>query len=80
MTWNYRMLEHKNVDGTSWFAIHEVYYDEASIPKYCSDEPCSAFLVLLWTMATFHCGCKQDDHHQTTSLSHAHALAGYRMG
>ena len=42
MTWNYRLLEHENVDGTSWFAIHEVYYDEASIPKYCSDEPCSA--------------------------------------
>jgi len=42
MTWNYRILEHKNADGSSWFAIHEVYYDEAGTPKSCSEEPCFA--------------------------------------
>lgn len=42
MTWDYRILEHKNVDGTSWFAIHEVYYDEAGTPELCSEEPCFA--------------------------------------
>jgi hypothetical protein len=42
MTWNYRILEHKNVDGSSWFAIHEVYYDEAGTPEFCSEEPCFA--------------------------------------
>jgi hypothetical protein len=42
MTWDYRILEHKNVDGTSWFAIHEVYYDGAGTPELCSEEPCFA--------------------------------------
>jgi len=42
MTWNYRIIEHKNTDGSLWFAIHEVYYDEAGTPKSCSEEPCFA--------------------------------------
>ena len=42
MTWNYRILEHKNADGSSWFAIHEVYYNEAGNPESCSQEPCFA--------------------------------------
>jgi hypothetical protein len=42
MTWNYRIIEHKNTDGSSWFAIHEVYYDEAGTPEHCSEEPCFA--------------------------------------
>ncbi len=42
MSWNYRMIEHKNLDGSSWFAIHEVYYDDNGNPKYCSEGPCSA--------------------------------------
>lgn len=41
-TWNYRMIEHKNQDGSSWFAIHEVYYDDDGNPKYCTEGPCSA--------------------------------------
>ena len=28
----------------------------------------------------FYCGSKHDDHHQPTTLSHAHALAGCKMG
>ena len=39
-TWNYRMLEHKNLDGSSWFAIHEVYYNKDGVADRCSQEPC----------------------------------------
>lgn len=42
MTWDYRMIEHKNRDGSSWFAIHEVYYNDLGAPQYCSEGPCSA--------------------------------------
>ena len=42
MTWNYRIIEHKNLDGSSWFAIHEVSYDDDGNPEYCSEGPCSA--------------------------------------
>lgn len=42
MTWNYRMIEHTNRDGSSWFAIHEVYYNDLGVPQYCSEGPCSA--------------------------------------
>lgn len=42
MTWNYRIIEHSYHDGSSWFAIHEVYYDEKGNPEYCSKEPCFA--------------------------------------
>jgi len=42
MTWDYRIIEHKNLDGSSWFAIHEVYYDAEGNPEYCSEGPCSA--------------------------------------
>ena len=41
MTWNYRIIEHKNFDGTSWFAIHEVHYNSQGKPEYCSEGPCS---------------------------------------
>ena len=41
-TWNYRMIEHKNADGSSWFAIHEVYYEENGNPIGCTEGPCSA--------------------------------------
>ena len=42
MTWNYRIIEHKNFDGTSWFAIHEVHYNSQGKPEYCSEGPCSS--------------------------------------
>ena len=42
MTWNYRILEHKDLDGSSWFAIHEVYYDDKGNPVACTEGPCSA--------------------------------------
>ncbi len=32
MTWNYRILAHKEEDGM-YFQIHEVYYNEAGIPN-----------------------------------------------
>jgi hypothetical protein len=32
------MIEHKNLDGSSWFAIHEVYYDDNGNPKYRSED------------------------------------------
>lgn len=41
MSWNYRVIEHKNLDGTSWFAIHEVYYDKDGNPEFCSEGPTS---------------------------------------
>jgi len=52
MTWNYRILEHRNVDGGLWFAIHEVYYDEAGTPKLCSEEPCFAYGEDIESLAT----------------------------
>ena len=52
MTWNYRIIEHKNHDGSSWFAIHEVYYDENGNPQYCSKEPCSAHGEDIETLTT----------------------------
>ena len=52
MSWNYRMIEHKNLDGSSWFAIHEVYYDDNGNPKYCSEGPCSAHGEDIETLTT----------------------------
>ena len=34
MVWNYRVIHLTAADGTDWYAIHEVYYDnEYSAPK-----------------------------------------------
>ncbi|MFA6049582.1 MAG: hypothetical protein WC761_00025 [Candidatus Paceibacterota bacterium] len=49
MTWNYRVLiKHLPApDNTVWYAIHEVYYNEAGEPTMCSSEamePCGETL------------------------------------
>lgn len=30
-TWNYRLVRHKEPDGTLWYAIHEAYYDKDEV-------------------------------------------------
>ena len=38
MTWNYRIIKHKRIDGGIYHALHEVYYDAAGKPdKYTND-------------------------------------------
>ncbi len=40
MSWNYRVVEFADpVTGESWYAIHEVYYNEHGEPKSYADEP-----------------------------------------
>ncbi len=28
MTWNYRLVCNKRTDGSAWYGIHEVFYDD----------------------------------------------------
>jgi len=36
MTWNYRIVKHKHDDDT-WYAIHEVYYDDGKVDSVTFD-------------------------------------------
>jgi len=38
MTWNYRVIRHKN-DGDEWLAIHEVYYDDDGSSELTTQDP-----------------------------------------
>ena len=40
MSWNYRMVHHKEKNGEEWYGIHEVYYNADGAPCMMSDEPC----------------------------------------
>lgn len=31
-TWNHRVIEHRELDGTPYWAVHEVHYDEQKRP------------------------------------------------
>lgn len=35
---NYRLLKHESENG-DWYAIHEVYYNDAGKPVLCTAEP-----------------------------------------
>ena len=37
-TWDYRVV-HREVDGESVYAIHEVYYDPAGVPTMVTENP-----------------------------------------
>jgi len=44
MSWNYRVIRHrrrktKKLDGETWYAVHEVYYDKKLRPYMVSKEP-----------------------------------------
>jgi|SRR5579859_2809847 len=39
MSWNYRVIRHREPAGEEWFALHEVFYDEAGNPNGCTLEP-----------------------------------------
>jgi hypothetical protein len=32
MSWNHRVIEFRDPDGSVWRAIHEVHYDDAGLP------------------------------------------------
>jgi len=37
MTWNYRVIKRKDVDGNYIYGIHEVYYEENAIDYWTVD-------------------------------------------
>lgn len=41
-TWNYRVVRHRQGEET-WYALHEVYYDEHGKPRSYAESP-STFL------------------------------------
>jgi hypothetical protein len=42
MSWNYRVIKHTE-DGTSWHAVHEVYYDVHGNPDTWTVEPTTPY-------------------------------------
>jgi len=38
VSWNYRIIKHIDKDGDEYFAIHEVYYDEAGNPNGVTED------------------------------------------
>ena len=40
MSWNYRMVHHKEKNGEEWYGIHEVYYNADGTACMMSEEPC----------------------------------------
>ena len=39
MSWNYRIIKHKRIDGGTYHALHEVYYDASGKPDKYTDSP-----------------------------------------
>lgn len=39
MSWNHRVIKHKDKKHGDWFAIHEVFYDDKDIPIACTENP-----------------------------------------
>jgi hypothetical protein len=39
MTWDYRVIEFVEMDGTPWQAIHEVHYDDSGAPNGYGENP-----------------------------------------
>ena len=39
MGWDYRVIEFVDPDSGPWFAIHEVFYDDAGIPNSYTEAP-----------------------------------------
>jgi len=39
MSWNYRIIKHKRIDGGTYHALHEVYYDAVGKPEKYTDAP-----------------------------------------
>lgn len=39
MTWNHRVIRGKYETGETYYAIHEVYYDEAGVPTNVTASP-----------------------------------------
>ena len=38
MDWNYRLIEHDQLDGDPIWAVHEVFYEDDGTPIGCTDE------------------------------------------
>ena len=43
MTWNYRVMRFTYSNGTSYFAVHEVYYDKDGAPNAYSAGACEPY-------------------------------------
>ena len=39
MTWNHRVISRKYETGETYYAIHEVYYDDSGKPTQCTALP-----------------------------------------
>lgn len=39
MSWDYRVIEFVDPDGSPWQAIHEVHYGDGDTPRSYSDNP-----------------------------------------
>jgi hypothetical protein len=42
MSWNYRVVKHKDKSDEEWYGIHEVYYDKKDKPDMISEDPIDA--------------------------------------
>lgn len=42
MSWDHRVMRHREGDAV-WYAVHEVYYDEAGRPTACTENPVEPF-------------------------------------
>lgn len=61
MSWNYRIVNCANNDGTRYFALFEVFYNQAGVPQTRTEEP-----------ATF--ACDEDEGEDGICLSLSMAL------
>jgi hypothetical protein len=43
MSWNYRVLKHKDNDEVPYYQVHEVFYNEDGSIMACSEHQCSPF-------------------------------------
>ena len=43
MSWNYRVLKHKDNDEVPYYQVHEVFYNEDDSIMACSEHSCTPF-------------------------------------
>lgn len=51
--WNYRVIRHKEPDGSDFYSIHEVHYDDAGNPVSYTEETAAvgaSTLQYLWAV------------------------------
>ena len=37
MSWNYRIIKSKDIDGSNYYQVHEVFYDEDGVANGCTE-------------------------------------------